>query len=282
LTPAIVVLLIAVAINVLAATGPTARIIALVLGVPFALWLTVTMVIDLFGNMPRELSTSTPFRPYTLLMGGSLVLRGISVALIVAILRTGTGTGDSDTPYTKPDLTRFTAEFPGLIRRLREAPAQTLHLTYRPEDYEGELAQLTLSLEEGGFFMRLELPSDAFVTETGDPSLGGERPVVLMRDHDIDGTMDDFRVPGLTPTGGVSGLSDDGFLRYVGSQEQQVFGFMWDHGIAFAVATDTARMVVSDSSSSRVPVPGTPDGEITLSPESMHPRLKDRSGVSIE
>ena len=130
------------------------------------------------------------------------------------------------------------SEYPALIKAVEQSDDNTLSTSYMTGPNLTSKVELYLSKKaDNGLVLKTTLPREAILTF--DPKTGEKRPsetppVIIIRDHDLDGLPDDFHMePSGTPLYKEK-FSADGFIKYRDSPEHQVILLKWIIGIKYA------------------------------------------------
>lgn len=131
------------------------------------------------------------------------------------------------------------SEYPALIKAVEKASKHTLSTSYKT--YYGLDAKVELTLfkkPNNGFSLRIKLPKEAissFYPQRGDEIPGDTRPVITIRDHNLDGLPDDFEMepPGLLTH--KEEFTKDGFIKYGNGPVHQAVLIYWAIGIGYSI-----------------------------------------------
>ncbi len=131
------------------------------------------------------------------------------------------------------------AEYPVLLRAVARAPNSLLSTSYRTgPSGRGMLKVVFFKENEGGLFVTIELPKEAYVVV--DPTTGEKNPIetsprITIRDHDLDGLPDDFSLePGGKPLYEEE-FTKDGFVKFRNSSEHEAILMQWSVALGYGV-----------------------------------------------
>lgn len=138
----------------------------------------------------------------------------------------------------------WSPEYPALVRAIDADPGRLLATSYRSGSQgEREIRLFVLMVPDGALILRTELPPESMFTI--DPETGKEIPstvsiTVTIRDHDLDGTLDDFRfkvgdVEVQRDSSSGEELTSDGFVKFRDVPDHQFVLAKWVIGIGFCI-----------------------------------------------
>jgi len=131
------------------------------------------------------------------------------------------------------------SEYPSLIKAVENANNSTLTTTYKTgPNLSAEGKYELFKKPKKGLIFKSILPKEAIVSvdpKTGDTKPSEKNPVIIIRDHNLDGMPDDFTMePKGTPLYKEK-LTKDGFIKYRNSPEHQVILMQWAIGIGYSI-----------------------------------------------
>jgi hypothetical protein len=131
------------------------------------------------------------------------------------------------------------SEYAALVKVVSSAKNSSLSTSYRTGPGGRGRVKLLLRKEtRDGLILKVELPNEAI--SSIDPKTGQKIPsktvhVITIRDHNLDGIPDDFK---MEPTGEPlfeEKLTKDGFIKFRNAPEHQVILIQWSVGIGFSI-----------------------------------------------
>lgn len=131
------------------------------------------------------------------------------------------------------------SEYPLLIKAVEKANKSTLTTTYRTGPNLSATGKYELYKKpNAGIIFKSILPKEAIVSvdpKTGDTKQSEKNPAIIIRDHNLDGIPDDFKMePKGTPLY-KEVLTKDGFIKYRNSPEHQVILMQWVIAIGYSI-----------------------------------------------
>ena len=130
------------------------------------------------------------------------------------------------------------SDYPKLLKKVENAPDNNLKTSYitGPDG----LARVKLSLlkkEGAGLVLQVRPPKKSLVTfdkKTGEKIPVKTNPIITIRDHNLDGMPDDFKMePGYPPENAV--LTKDGFMIFKYNDEDRVMLMQWTISIGYCI-----------------------------------------------
>jgi len=131
------------------------------------------------------------------------------------------------------------AEYPTLIQAVKTSDNSTLSATYLTGPQGNAEVKIKLFRKpQGGLIMTKDLPSQAVFSI--DPKTGKRIPsstgtTIIIRDHNEDGKLDDFRVEPSGETLYKEEVTDEGFTKFRTGSDHQIISMQWAIGIGFCV-----------------------------------------------
>ena len=105
-----------------------------------------------------------------------------------------------------------------------------------PEGTKKVFLIVSLKLSKS-LILTIKPPKESIVTideKTGKKTPVSKNPKIIIRDNDLDGMLDDFKIePGRPPTNAM--LTKDGFMSYTGNQEERAIFVQWMVGIGYCI-----------------------------------------------
>jgi hypothetical protein len=129
-------------------------------------------------------------------------------------------------------------EYPHLIELLKRSPNQTLKASYNTGPQGDQLVSIEISLMSNkSFVLEMKLPKHAVVTV--DPNTGKSIPVsidpiVKMRDNDLDGILDEFKMQPGRPPEGVP-ITQDGYMVFRNTKDYEAIFLQWVFSVGYSV-----------------------------------------------
>ncbi len=130
------------------------------------------------------------------------------------------------------------SDYPELLKQVGNAPNHNLKTSYRTGPDGRERVNLSvLKKESAGLVLQVRPPKQSLVTldeKTGKKIPAKTDPIITIRDHNLDGMPDDFKIePGYPPKNAV--LTKDGFMIFKYNDEERVMLMQWVVGIGFCI-----------------------------------------------
>ena len=129
------------------------------------------------------------------------------------------------------------SEYPNLIHKIDTTPGKRLITSWKTGPDGRSTVYLTLAKKGNSLIMEMKLPKQALVTrneKTSKTVPSSEIPVIVIRDHDLDGYPDDFSLtPGNFPENAF--LAEDGFVKVQQTEEYTSIFTQWMVAIGFSV-----------------------------------------------
>lgn len=129
------------------------------------------------------------------------------------------------------------SDYPKLIHKIDTTTGKRLNTSWKTGREGRSTVYLTLFKKGNSLVMEMKLPRQAVVTRNEKTSKTVpllEIPVIVIRDHDLDGYPDDFSfTPGNPPENVI--LTEDGFVKMQHTEEYASIFMQWMVGIGFSV-----------------------------------------------
>jgi len=129
------------------------------------------------------------------------------------------------------------SDYPKLIHKIDTTTTKQLNTSWKTGPEGRSNVYLTLAKKGNSLVMEMKLPREAVVTrneKTSKTVPSSEIPVIVIRDHDLDGYPDDFSVtPANPPENAI--LTGDGFAKVQQTEEYASIFMQWMVGIGFTV-----------------------------------------------
>ena len=138
----------------------------------------------------------------------------------------------------------WSPEYPALVIAIDATPGRLLATSYRSGSQgEREIKLFVLMVLDGTLILRTELPPESMFTidpETGKQIPGTVSVALTIRDHDLDGTLDDFHfkvgdVEAQPDSSSGEELTLDGFVKFRDIPDHQFVLVKWVLGIGFCI-----------------------------------------------
>jgi len=130
-------------------------------------------------------------------------------------------------------------EYPTLIKAVERATEHTLSTSYKTDYTLHAKVELLLSKKpNNGFSLKIRLPKEAtssFYPQRGDEIPGDTRPVITIRDHDLDGLLDDFKIEPPVLLTHKGEFTKDGFIKYGNGPVHQAVLIYWAIGVGYSI-----------------------------------------------
>ena len=129
------------------------------------------------------------------------------------------------------------SDYPKLIKKIGTSEMKQLSTSWKTGPEGSSVVYLTLSKKDNGLVMEMKLPKQAIVTrddKTGGTIPSSEIPVLIIRDHNLDGYPDDFSLTPGNSSENVA-LTKDGFIKVQQTEEYASIFMQWIVGIGFSV-----------------------------------------------
>lgn len=129
-------------------------------------------------------------------------------------------------------------EYQALNGKISSSPGSTLESKYKTGPRGSREVQLSIRKVAGAIILKMELPREAVKSvdpRTGRTVTSPVAPVITIRDNNLDGMPDDFK---MEPSGRPlyrEEISADGFVKYRNSPEHQIIMVNWSIGIGFSI-----------------------------------------------
>jgi hypothetical protein len=131
------------------------------------------------------------------------------------------------------------SEYPDLIEVVSVADNASLSTSYRTGPSGKGRVKLSLHKKpSGGLILKTVLPKEAIFRvdpKTGKRIPSKVKPVMIIRDHDLDGIPDDFNVEPSGEPVYEEEFTKDGFIKFRNSPDHQGILLHWILGIGFSV-----------------------------------------------
>lgn len=129
------------------------------------------------------------------------------------------------------------SDYPKLIHKIDTTTTKRLKTSWKTGPEGHSTVCLTLAKEGNSLVIEMKLPRQAIVTyneKTGKTVPSSEIPVMVIRDHDLDGYPEDFS---LTPGNPLENaiLTEDGFVKLQQTEEYASIFMQWMVGIGYSV-----------------------------------------------
>jgi hypothetical protein len=158
------------------------------------------------------------------------------IFFVLALVEGGADSGSLVKPSTQDALWIY--EYPALVQAVETAKNQTLSTSYRAGPCGEAEVELTLIRKPNdGLILKLGLPSQAVFSvdrQTGDKIRNDSRHRIIIRDHNLDGLPDDFRMESSGDPLYEEQITEDGFIKYRDSREHQAIAIQWVIGIGYS------------------------------------------------
>jgi hypothetical protein len=176
---------------------------------------------------------------------------GWEVFFVLALIQSPSHTSTYPVPerstqtYTNPVLERLTqnkwwlAEYPALIEAVEKADSNQLSTSYTVlADGTSKVELLLSKTTDKGFILTMKLPKgvqSSIDLNTGEKVRSDVAPIIIIRDHNLDGLPDDFQIE---PSGQPlykEKVTDDGFIIYRDDPEHHVILAQWAIGVGYSI-----------------------------------------------
>ncbi len=128
-------------------------------------------------------------------------------------------------------------EYRDLCTLVEDAPGHTKSTSYRTGPGGRDVVSVVLTNKPGeGMILKMTLPKGAlFDSDLMEAPAEVSFAVVTIRDHDLDGMLDDFRIEPSKSPANREAMTKDGFIKYKTHRDYEVILFQWTVGIGYAV-----------------------------------------------
>ena len=130
-------------------------------------------------------------------------------------------------------------EYAALIKVVERATENTLSTSYKTDYAQHAKVELLLSKKpNNGLSLRIRLPKEAtssFYPERGDEIPGDTRPIIIIRDQNLDGLLDDFKIEPPVQLTRKGEFTKDGFIKYGKGPVHQAVLIYWAIGIGYSI-----------------------------------------------
>lgn len=129
------------------------------------------------------------------------------------------------------------SDYPKLVHKIDTTTTKRLSTSWKTGPENRSTVYLTLAKKGNSLVLEMKLPKQALVTRNEKtsktvPSL--ETPVLVIRDHGLDGYPDDFSLtPGLPSVNAI--LTEDGFVKVQHTEQYAFILVQWMVAIGFSV-----------------------------------------------
>ena len=130
------------------------------------------------------------------------------------------------------------SEYPALLKAVEDGPNSTLSTAYTTGPAGSGIVKLELVKQpDRALVLRIRLPREAFVAT--DPNTGvrtpvEEAPVITIRDDDLDGVPDDWRVEPSGKPLHEEEFTGDGFVKYRASPDHRAILVQWSIAVGYS------------------------------------------------
>ncbi len=130
-------------------------------------------------------------------------------------------------------------EYMSLVQFVSSDDDSTVSITYQSGLKASDQTTCSVLIQnDSSLVLRVELPKKALFTldpETGQKVPSKTTPIYTIRDHDLNGTPDDFRIEPEGEPISREQLTEDGYTVYRSSPEQESVPLFWGLGIGFCI-----------------------------------------------
>ena len=147
--------------------------------------------------------------------------------------------------YPNPVLERLTqnkwwlAEYPALIEAVEKADNNKLSTSYVVvADGTSKVELLLSKTADKGLILEMKLPKgvqSSINPNTGEKIPSDVAPTIVIRDHNLDGLPDDFKIEPAGQPLYKENFTDDGFIIYRDDPEHHVVLAQWAIGIGYSI-----------------------------------------------
>lgn len=131
------------------------------------------------------------------------------------------------------------AEYPALIEKITSSSQSSLETSYRSGPGGIGLVTLLLKMRANqGLEVTIRLPKEALVSiepQTGERVASQTPPQIIVRDHNLDGIPDDFKIEPAGEPVYKEEMTEDGFIKYRNSVEHKPVLAQWSISIGFCI-----------------------------------------------
>ncbi len=129
------------------------------------------------------------------------------------------------------------SDYPKLIQKIDTTTTKRLNTSWKTGPEGSSTVYLDLAKKGNSLIMEMKLPKEAIVTrnkKTNETIPSSEIPVIIIRDHGMDGYPDDFSlIPGNLSENAI--VTEDGFVKIKQTEEYTSIFMQWMVGIGFSV-----------------------------------------------
>lgn len=158
------------------------------------------------------------------------------VFLVSALAQTG---GEQDIMNSLAQAPWWQAEYPALIEAVSGADSSHMSASYwTGPDGTSEVNLSLFQDKKHGIVLKMQLPKEAILSvdeKTGEMTPRETAPEMTIRDYEMDGYPDDFKIiPSFEPIAEEK-QTEDGFTIYRNSPDHQAIKIQWSIGIGFCI-----------------------------------------------
>lgn len=173
---------------------------------------------------------------------GTFILPWVIAGFFLGWFETSSSIPNTSTNPVLEQLTQnqqWLTEYPALIKAVEKADSSQLSTSYTVlADGTSKVELLLSKTADKGFILTMKLPrgvQSSIDPNTGEKVQGDVAPTIIIRDHDLDGLPDDFKIE---PSGQPlfkEKVTDEGFIIYRDAPEHHVILAQWAIGVGYSI-----------------------------------------------